>query len=335
MYKILKRSRFAAMFALAGLFVTVVFSQSAVLAQSAGGNGIRISPVRTDVVINPGQTSIITLNVQNTTSGDATFKAIVNDFIAGKNDEQGQPSLILNDNEYAPSHSLKRYIAAIPDTAIKAGESKNIKVSITMPKDIAGGGYYGAVRFVPTGSNGGNNNISLTASVGSLVLVKVPGDIVEKMSLESFDVRTSEEAPSGSSFFVSNKNLHAVARFKNTGNVHLQPFGKITLKKDGKVLQTTEINNTEPKGNVLPDSVRRYTVKLDKVGSWGKYTVEGNFGFGSSGQLVSGKTSFMVVPMALIIAALVLLLLLILAIFALPRAIKRYNAGVVRKANRR
>lgn len=334
MHKMVRCLSFVAFAAGVSLLGSLLFGQPSATAQSAGGNGIRISPVRTDIVINPGETSSITLNVQNTTSGDATFKAIVNDFIAGKDDEQGQPSLILNDDEYAPSHSLKRYIAAIPETAIKAGESKNIKVSITMPADIAGGGYYGAVRFVPTGS-GSDTNISLTASVGSLVLVKVPGDIVEKLALESFDVRTSEEAPSGSSFFVSNNNLHAVARFSNTGNVHLQPFGKITLKRNGKVLQTTEINNTEPKGNVLPESIRRFSVKLDKVGNWGRYTVEGNFGYGGSGQLISGKTSFIVVPLALIIAGVVLIALILFAIFGLPKAIKRYNAGVVRKANRR
>ena len=101
------------------------------------------------------------------------------------------------------------------------------------------------------------------------------------------------------------------------------------------MLQTTEINNTEVKGNVLPDSVRRFSVKLNKVGSWGKYTVEGNFGYGSTGQLISGKTSFFVFPLALIIAILVVVTAVVIAIVWLPRAIKRYNAGVVRKANRR
>ncbi|MFZ2512871.1 MAG: DUF916 domain-containing protein [Candidatus Saccharimonadales bacterium] len=297
------------------------------------GSGIFISPVRTELVINPGETKTVTVTIKNVTNANATYKAIINDFIAGDN-EFGQPALILDDDKYAPSHSLKRHIAAIPDIAVNAGQSKDVKVNVTIPKDAAGGGYFGAVRFLAVGGKQGQN-ITLSASVGSLILVRVPGDIKESMTLASFDVRRSEKANSGSAYFTTNKNLYVVARFKNTGNVHEQPFGKIVVHKGDKVLQTTEINNTDPKGNVLPDSIRRFSVKLNKVGTWGKYTVEGNFGYGTTGQLVSGKTSFFVLPLALIIAGVVLLGLIMFAIFGLPRAIKRYNAGVVRKAGRR
>lgn len=312
----------------------LVVGDSLVSAQAQNtGSGIYISPVRTELVVSPGETKTVTVTVKNVTSATATYKVIVNDFIAGDN-ELGQPALILDDNKYAPSHSLKRHIAAIPNVTVNPGESKDVKVSISMPKDAAGGGYFGAVRFLAVGGKQGQN-ITLSASVGSLILVRVPGDIKESMTLASFDVRKSETSNSASSFFTSNKNLYVMARFKNTGNVHEQPFGKIILKKGDKVLQTTEINNTDPKGNVLPDSIRRFSVKLNKVGMWGKYTVEGNFGYGTTGQLISGKTSFFVLPLILIIVGLIVLGLIVFAIFGLPKAIKRYNANVVRKANRR
>jgi hypothetical protein len=312
----------------------LVVGNSLVSAQAQNtGSGIYISPVRTELVVSPGETKTVTVTVKNVTSATATYKVIVNDFIAGDN-ELGQPALILDDNKYAPSHSLKRHIAAIPNVTVNPGESKDVKVSISMPKDAAGGGYFGAVRFLAVGGKQGQN-ITLSASVGSLILVRVPGDIKESMTLASFDVRKSETSNSASSFFTSNKNLYVMARFKNTGNVHEQPFGKIILKKGDKVLQTTEINNTDPKGNVLPDSIRRFSVKLNKVGMWGKYTVEGNFGYGTTGQLISGKTSFFVLPLILIIVGLIVLGLIVFAIFGLPKAIKRYNANVVRKANRR
>ena len=318
------------------LAVTVVggLSQAQVSAQQNGSNGIRISPVRTDLVIEPGSTSTVTMNVENVSTVNATFKAIINDFQASSR-ENGEPVLILDDDKFAPSHSLKRYINPIADVAIPAGSSKDVKVTITVPKDAAGGGYFGAVRFAPTDRDGSDKQVSLSASVGSLILVKVPGDIAENLKLESFDVRDGRNASAGSSFFVSGKNLHAVARFKNSGNVHLQPFGKVTLKKGGKVISSVEINNEEPRTNVLPDSIRRYPVKLDKVGSWGRYTVEGNFGYGTNGQLLTGSTSFMIVPVGMIVAGIALLGLVVFALFALPRVIKRYNAGVVRRANRR
>lgn len=296
------------------------------------GNGIRVSPVRTDVTMNPGESRSITLTIQNITGASSEFQAVINDFVP--KGEAGQPALILEADKYAPSHSLKRFIAKIPNVSVNKGEYKEVKAVITVPKDAAAGGYYGAVRFV-TANDALNKNVTLSASVASIILVRVNGDIVENMALESLDVRNSERSNSASSFFTSNKNLYVVARFKNMGSSHEQPFGKVVLKKGDKVLQTTEINNTEVKGNVLPDSVRRFSVKLDKVGSWGKYTVEGNFGYGSTGQLISGKTSFFVFPLALIIAILVVVTAVVIAIVWLPRAIKRYNAGVVRKANRR
>lgn len=309
------------------------FGSTAAAQQAGAGSGLRISPVRTELSIKPGESKSVTVNVQNVTSASTEFQAIINDFVAGDN-EYGQPALILNADKYAPSHSLKKYIAEIPNVTIAAGQNKDVKVTINVPRGAAAGGYYGAVRFAPAGTKN-NNNITLSASVGSLILVKVPGDISENMVISSFDVRKGEKGINGNAFFTSNKDLYATVRFKNQGNVHEQPFGKVTLKKGNKILQTTEINNTDPKGNVLPDSTRRFVVKLDKVGSWGKYTVEGNFGYGDNGQLLSANSSFWVVPIALIVIALILLAALLFLLFGLPRAIRRYNANVVRKASRR
>lgn len=330
-------------FVAVGLFTLVATGVAPAFAAEGGGNGLKVSPVRTDLTIKPGESQTVTVNVQNVTSADATFKALINDFVAGGS-ENGQPNLILDATKYAPSHSLKRYVADVPDVAVPAGETKAVKVVIAIPNDAAGGGYFGAVRFVPAGSSSTDKNVTLSASVGSIILVKVPGDIKEDLQVASFDVRGTAESNNASSFYTSNKPnkdaegnrtpLVAVVRFENKGDVQEQPFGKIVLKKNGKVLQTTEINNTDPKGNVLPDSIRRFSVPLDKVGNFGKYTVEGNFGYGSNGQLLSASSTFYVVPVGIIIAVLVAIGLIVLGIIFVPRAIKRYNARILRRGRR-
>lgn len=320
---------------IAAVVLSMMFLGALAGAQATGsGNGIRVSPVRTDLTIEPGETSSVTLTVQNITAADAEFQAITNDFVAGDN-EQGQPALILDADEYAPSHSLKRYMSEIPNFTVEAGGSKQVKVAITIPSDAAAGGYYGAVRFAPAAEGDGTSNVTLSASVGSIILVRVPGDLVENVALKSFDVRTSATSDNASSIFMSNRGLYAVARFENTGNVHEQPFGKVVLKRGSEVLQTVEINDTDPKANVLPDSVRRFSVELDKVGVWGKYTVTGNFGYGTTGQLISGSTTFYVIPLIPILIGLGVIALIAAAIFVVPKAIKRYNQDVIRKANRR
>lgn len=314
-----------------GLLVAGFSGVGSVSAQTTG-NGIKVSPVRSDLTINAGESRTITLSVQNITSGDAEFQAIINDFVS--NDENGQPALILDSDKFAPSHSLKRYMADIPNFTIAAGKTKEVKVTVNIPSNAAAGGYYGAVRFTPAGSNG-NSNVVLSASVGSIILVKVPGDIKEDLVIDSFDVRRGEDGVGGSSFFTTNKKLFAVVRFKNNGNAHEQPFGKVRLLKGDKVLQETEINKTDPKGNVLPDSVRRFNVELTSLGSFGKYTVQGNFGYGSNGQLLSASSTFWVVPLALIIGIIVLIVVALLLIFVLPKALKKHSRNTTRKAGRR
>jgi hypothetical protein len=215
---------------------------------------------------------------------------------------------------------------------IAAGQQKQVSVTITLPTNIAGGGYFGAVRFVPgTGTNSGAN-VSLSGSVASLILVSVPGNVNENLQIASF---SATHGTHSGSFFTNNKNLSATVRFRNAGNVQEQPFGKILLKKGSKTLSSYEVNNTDPRGNVLPDSIRRFDVPLKGVGSFGKYTLVGNFGYSSKGQLVSASTTFYVVPLVLIVVAIVIVLLLLALLVGGPRAIKRYNQRVLRRAGRR
>lgn len=308
------------------------FSGVGTVSAQTAGNGIKVSPVRTEITMNPGESRTISLTVQNITSTSSEYQAIVNDMVA--KGENGQAALILEADQYAPSHSLKRYISSIPNTQIDAGKYKEVKATITIPKDAAGGGYYGAVRFVPAGTEI-DKNVTLSASVASIILVRVNGDVTEQMVIDSFDVRKGVNGVGGSSFFTTNKNLFSVVRFSNKGNVHEQPFGKIRVLKGSKVVQETEINKTDPRGNVLPDSVRRFDTELTKLGSFGRYTVQGNFGYGSNGQLVSASTSFWVVPLPLIIAGIGAIILILALIFGLPKAIKKYNRNVLRKAGRR
>ena len=322
----------------AGILSLVVVSASTLQAYAAtntaspgSGNGLKISPVRTDLTLNPGATQTVDIIVQNVTSSTAILNVLINDFTAS-NDEKGDPAIILNPSTSAPSHGLKQFIAPVGNITLQPNEQQDVKVDINIPLNAAGGGYFGAVRFEPA-TNASGSNISLSASVASLILVKVSGNVIDKMSIASFDARKADKSHS---VFFSNKSIDAVVRFKNSGNVQEEPFGKIILKKGNNIIASYEINNTDPRGNVLPDSIRKFTVSLgNKVGSFGKYTVEGNFGYGSNAQLLSGSTTFYVVPLSLVGAVLGALILILWAIFVLPRWIKAYNRRVLRRARRR
>lgn len=314
------------------LFVTSLVSSAG--AASSGGNGLRVSPVRQDLTIYPGKSEKVTVSVTNVTTATAELQTIINDFVANPN-ESGNPAIILNPNQYAPGeHSLKRVTSTGGNFTLRPGENKLISVMINIPPNAPGGGRYGAIRFAPASNvNGPNQTVSLAGSVGSLVLVKVPGDIKEQLSIASFEARVNDRP---SSFFLKKKDIDAVVRFQNQGNIQVEPFGKILLKnRSGKVLGAYELNGTPPRGNVLPDSIRKFTVPLgDKVGSFGMYKLEGNFGYGTSGQLLSASTTFYVIPLWMIITFIAIVLLLAFLVFGLPRIVKAYNQRVVRRAGR-
>ncbi len=304
------------------------FTSYKTFAASTTGSGMRVSPVRTDLVINPGASKTISVFVKNVTDATEELKVIRNDF--DSRDENGTPALLLN-GASNDKHGLKDYIKTVDTISVAPGEQKEVKVTISMPKDIPGGGYYGSVRFAPTSSASGQN-ISLSGSVGSLVLVRVPGDVTEKMTLLSLDAR-QEDVPH--TVFTSSKNIKAVVRFQNEGNIQEQPFGKIIVKKGDKQVGEYEINDSDQPANVLPDSIRRFSVDLKGLSSFGKYTLEGNFGYGSKGQLLTGKTTFYIIPVPYIIGALAVIALILFLIFGLPKIMRNYNKRVLRKAGKR
>jgi hypothetical protein len=318
--------------------MAITTSSASAQTQSGGGDALRIAPVRTDLTIKPGETKNIVVNVTNVTKAPAELKGIVNDFGPG-DDETGQPRIYLDEKAASPAHGLKKYIKPVGDLSLQPQEQKAVTVTISIPKDAAGGGYYGAVRFAPA-STGSKNSVSLSGSVGSLILVTVPGDVVEKAAVKSFNVarQNGDNLGKASNLFTNGnkdskgKGIQAVLRVQNSGNVQVAPFGKAILKRSGKEIASYELNNVTPRGTVLPDSTRRFQIDLgDKTSSFGRYTLEGNFGYGSQGQLILAKTSFFVLPIPYIIAIVVLFGAILTAILVFPRMLKSHDRKLLRK----
>ncbi len=297
--------------AVVGLAVVAVFFAgfnifSDVSAQSA--NTLKVTPVRTDIEILPGESKTVPVTIANLTGGDITVKAIANDFVAG--DERGTPALILDEDEFASTHSLKRFMTPVPDFTIPANEGVTLNVIITVPTAAQAGGYFGAIRFAPTDpANGGQVNLS--ASVASLILLTVPGDAVEKLELTDFNIQ--QGGKTGTDFRTAN-NLQLTARFENKGNIQLGPFGKISVKQGDKVVYEYDFNTENPREMVLPDSARRWDIPLKEIGEFGNYTVSATFTYGTKNQTIEVSKSFWVIPQYMIIAAIVLIVLILVSI---------------------
>lgn len=289
-----------------------VFAQSSNSAAKA--NGFRISPLRTELTIEKGTSQTATVNIENPSALPIKAKGVINDFIASAK-EDGQPELLLN-GDFAPYHSLKKLVVDPGIVELAPGERKDVKITISIPLKAAAGGYYGAIRFLPADNvNGGN--VALTASVGSLFLVNVPGNIKEHLQLIQFGAATDGNIKK----IITSGKVTIITRIKNDGDTHEKPFGKIQVKDSkGKVLAEQEINDIEPQSNVLPGSIRKFETNLKNSKWLGHYTVNGSFGYNpSNGELINAKASFWYIPVWILIALAVLLIALFTTGYVLYR----------------
>lgn len=302
MFRALTVIAFGVMFAFATAQVQAATEESVTNSPST----VKISPVRTDVTILPGKTGTVQIVVTNLTKEPITVRPIQNDFIAG--DDRGTPALILDENQFAPTHSLKRFMKPMETVTIPADSNKEVTLTIAVPEDTKAGGFYGAVRFEPVAAEG-SKQVNLNASAASLVLLTVPGELIEQLAIETFDITQKGDKVGG---LINNPdNLNLAFKFKNEGNVQVAPFGQVYVKQGDKVIYSSKFNLDEPRSSILPDSSRRWEVPLEKLGTFGQYTVGATFTYGTTNKSFEMTRTFWIIPMAYIIGAIAAVVLLI------------------------
>ena len=189
-----------------------LFSSSYINAASNVANGFRLSPVRVDATVGKGHSVTENIYVTNVNNYQITAKAVINEFSAS-NDESGSPAVILDNSQPAPANSFKSITATISDVTIDAGQTATVPVKITIPQNANSGGYYGAVRFVSTNTATGQS-VSLSASVGTIFLITVPGKLTEHLQLVDFSAaKKLMKTP----LIVDLRNLYPLEDMKSSG----------------------------------------------------------------------------------------------------------------------
>jgi len=314
-------------FVLALVLMAMVFASS-VGAQSA--NTLKVSPVRSDLEVKPGETGEVPVTITNLTNADIFVTPIQNDFVQG--DESGTPSIILDEDEFAPTHSLKRFMQPLENVKVPANGSAVVTVRIVVPSDAQAGGYFGALRFAPTTPDGGGQ-VNLSASVASLILLTVPGPMTEQLNLTEFILQQGGQ--SGTDFRTGD-GLKAVFRFENKGNIQLGPFGKLSVTKGKDLIYDYDFNRDTPRDVVLPNGARKWEVPIENIDGFGHYTVHATFTYGLTNKTIEVERSFWVIPTAYIIAAIGIIILLIAAVIFLVVWLKgRRKRAIRRRAGRR
>lgn len=302
-------------------------------ANTGGGkseDSLKISPLRTDITVRPGESRKVAVYIQNLSSVPMALKPINNDFIAG-NKEDGTPDIILDETEYAPTHSLKRFMEPLPNVTVNPGERKSIEVTISVPNTAQAGGYFGAIRFAPALADG-SGALSVSGSVASLILLTVPGNLVENLTLKQFAVQQKGKE---SNRFATSKDIDVLVRLENKGNVQVAPFGEVFVQKGKDIVYKAKINDVKPAGVVLPDSVRKWTIPAEKMGNFGKYKITAVIGYGQSNKTINVEKTIWIVPTIYIVGAIVALLLLVGLIVAIVMSLRAYKRRILRSTRRR
>ncbi len=285
---------------------------------------VKVNPIRVEETVNPGDIIESSIKVTNVTGDAVTLYAYLRDFKAGG--ETGQPELVPAGSEIYGSGAWINITQDGIDFA--AGETKEIPFTVKVPGDTGPGGYYGAVLFgsiPPKNRFPGQEEergvaIAVSQQTGSLVLLKVMGDIVEKAVIREFSTDKN--------IYSTPFEINFLTRIFNMGNVHIKPYGVIEITNMmGDKVTTLQMN--EGGANVLPDSIRRFENSWQGKLGFGQYkaSLVVNFGtFASEGgagrQTIYTQKTFWIMPWQIIIPSLLTFIFIGVLLLFFVRAYK-------------
>ncbi len=305
---------------------------------------IVLVPPRLELDGDPGAEISSEIKVTNETNEVKTYYTQVENFES--RDESGSPSFTQT------KEGLATWVTVEDRFELKPGEQKSVPFKINVPSNAEPGGYFASlfIRNTPPPTNLGE--VSIGARLGSLILLRVNGDIQEGVDILEFGSKVKK-------YWFTNLPIEFYYRFQNIGTDRVKPTGEIEIKNmlgmNAKILNA---NRTE--GSVLPRSIRRFesswitggggqedpalpTPTVNPTGfmdaakfqfknfAFGYYTANLNVHFGENNNSASSTYRFFVIPwqlLTLVIGGLIILTIVLRFI------IKRYNRYIINQAKK-
>ncbi len=273
-------------------------------------NDFVVEPGKTEVLLNPGESMVKNITITNRINKKVKFKLSTEDFV-GTNDPK-QPVVLLGDN-HSP-YSLKDFIIPeINEFTLELGEKIVIPVTISVPLNAEPRGFYGALIVSndpdlqeETDGTEVQNKTRIISRIGSLFLLKINGEGKYEGKIESFKTIGPEQ-----SVFTKRPEGFEIA-FKNTGNVHLVPYGTISIKNIfGRVVNTLPVDAYF----VLPDSTRYREIKWSDGFSLGRYTAHLSLNKGYGDTFEGIDFVFWILPWKIMLIGFISILLLIALLY--------------------
>ncbi len=303
------------------LALTVPFFQpKIVLAQAAGKMSFTVIPPFFQLPLNPGESWNSTIKVVNSNNFDLDLYANLMNFKATGEDGQGTFVPITGQDEAVNQNSLAQWVTITKDP-VHAGKESRVEIpfSVHIPKNAPPGGHYAAILIgtkPPQKQAVSGPTVQIATYISTLLFIRVSGDVVEKGDIREF---------SSDRTFYQNSKASFSLRFENTGNVHLQPQGDITIYNMwGKERGRIEINQNTEFGYVLPKTLRNFKFTWngeDSLFEIGRYKAVATLTYGlDSRKNVFSTTYFWIVPVKPVAGVLGGILAFILLIIFIVKA---------------
>jgi hypothetical protein len=244
-----------------------------------------LEPGKTEVVLKPGESIVKNIAITSRIEGVSHFSISTEDF---RGSEDPGNAVVLMGNDPGP-YSLRDYLTPeIDDFTLELGEKITIPVQISIPMDAEPGGIYGAaiIQSDPRAIDGGGQ-AKVISRLGSLFLVRIEGDIKEEGDVEDFRITTPHR------FFHEKGPITFEVLFRNSGSVHLVPYGVIEIKNTlGTVVAELPVDAYF----ALPDSLRFREIEWNKETLLGRYTATLTLQPGYGEESIVREVAFWVMP---------------------------------------
>nr|MBP7928183.1 hypothetical protein [Patescibacteria group bacterium] len=230
------------------LIVILTFSIFSLTHVFATSSLLKIQPSFQEITIteNDVQKQVL-LTIENTTLDDITFTFDVLDI--RQVDLQGNIGLV---EKPTSNDNPKAWFIDTPDSVlVKSNENKEVIIHIKNSIDLLPGGHYVAV-VAKSSQQANQDNFQVFPALSTFLLVKKEGGELYQLVLKK-----SLDVPAISFSFPR----HVTLTFENTGNVHVKPYGLVTLSDAfNRVIRKGIIN--ESSQIILPAAQREYIVPL-------------------------------------------------------------------------
>lgn len=283
-------------------------------------NDFVLEPGKAEIFLNPGDTVTRSIYVTDRVPGSTVFNIGVEDIKGTRNADQ---SVLILDGERGPYSGKGLIVPAIDKITLNFGQRITIPVTITIPLDTPPGEYDSVILVSnePESPNGDNvasaqGSTRIISRLGTLIFIRVNGQAKESGNLEDLKIKGPSQ------LFYDHGPLTFQILFNNDGNVHLVPYGTVTIKNMvGQVVGQLPVDAYFS----LPDSLRYREVVWDRSALLGRYTATVHLERGYGGLSDDKTIAFWVLPWKILIGifAGIFILLLIVVVFVRTFEISR------------